>query len=64
MLGAYAMAPWNRGGDSQTLPPLYPSYDLTAALLKAMGVQEDFTATGPVRYGHRRTDGAGDLFRV
>ena len=50
------MAPWNRGGESQTLPPLYPSYDLTAALLKGMGVKEDFTATGPVRYGHRRTD--------
>ena len=40
----------------ETLPRLYPSYDLTAALLKGMGVQEDFTATGPVRYGHRRTN--------
>ena len=39
-----------------TLPPLYPSYDLTAALLQGMGVKEDFTATGPVRYGHRRTE--------
>ncbi len=56
VLGAYGMAPWNRGGESQPLPPLYPAYDLTAALLKAMGVQEDFTATGPVRYGHRRTN--------
>lgn len=55
VLGAYGMAPWNRGGESQPLPPLYPSYDLTASLLKGMGVQEDFTATGPVRYGHRRT---------
>ena len=41
---------------NQTLPPLYPSYELIAALLKGMGVQEDFTATGPVRYGHRRTN--------
>jgi hypothetical protein len=40
----------------QTLPPLYPSYDLTASLLAGMGVKEDFTATGPVRYGHRRTN--------
>ncbi|MHB8957315.1 MAG: glycosyl hydrolase [Pirellulaceae bacterium] len=56
VLGAYAMAPWSRGGESQTLPPLYPPYDLTAALLKGMGVVEDFTATGPVRYGHRRTN--------
>jgi hypothetical protein len=56
VLGAYAMAPWNRGAESQTLSPLYPSYELTAALLKGMGVKEDFTATGPVRYGHRRTN--------
>ena len=41
---------------NQTLPPLYPSYDLTASLLAGMGVKEDFTATGPVRYGHRRTN--------
>jgi hypothetical protein len=56
VLGAYAMAPWNRGGEKQTLPPLYPSYALTASLLAGMGVKEDFTATGPVRYGHRRTE--------
>jgi len=37
------------------MPPLYPDYDLTAAILKTMGVPEDFMATGPVRYGHRRT---------
>jgi hypothetical protein len=41
---------------SHGLPSLYPSYNLTAALLKGMGVQEDFSATGPVRYGHRRTN--------
>lgn len=34
---------------------LYPSYPLTAGLLKSMGVPEDFTSTGPIRYGHRRT---------
>ena len=56
VLGAYAMAPWNRKGESKTIPSLYPSYDLTAALLTEMGVMEDFTATGPVRYGHRRTE--------
>ena len=43
------LSPANQG-------PLYPAYDLTAAILKSMGVVEDFTATGPVRYGHRRTD--------
>jgi hypothetical protein len=56
VLGAHAMAPWNRVAESQTLPPLYPPYELTAALFKEMGVKEDFTATGPVRYSHRRTE--------
>ncbi len=34
---------------------LYPSFDSTAALLRSLGVAEDFSSTGPVRYGHRRT---------
>jgi hypothetical protein len=34
---------------------LYPDYDSTSAVLKKLGVSEDFTTTGPVRYGHRRT---------
>jgi len=34
---------------------LYPEYDSTASILKEMGVAEDFTSTGPVRYGHRTT---------
>ncbi len=55
VLGTFAMAPWNRGGETPALPSLYPSYDLTSALLRDMGVKEDFLATGPVRYGHRRT---------
>ena len=37
-------------------PALYPDYEHTASILKSMGVVEDFTATGPVRYGHRRTN--------
>jgi hypothetical protein len=44
------------GGESSATPPLYPSYESTAGLLQGMGVKEDFTATGPVRYGHRRTE--------
>lgn len=35
---------------------LFPEYTRTASVLMEMGVDEDFTATGPVRYGHRRTD--------
>jgi hypothetical protein len=46
---------WGGELSPTTAPPLYPSYPLTAALLQGMGVEEDFTATGPVRYGHRRT---------
>ena len=64
VLGVYAAVPWNRKGENPTSQQLtqqpsqqiYPSYDLTAALLTEMGVMEDFTATGPVRYGHRRTE--------
>ena len=35
---------------------LYPSYDKTAVVLNEMGVGEDFTSTGPVRYGHRQAE--------
>ncbi len=31
----------------------YPSYDLTANLLKKLNVKEDFSSDGPVRYAHR-----------
>lgn len=34
---------------------LYPTYDQTRGLLQSLGVAEDFTATGPIRYAHRRT---------
>jgi len=35
---------------------LYPHYDRTAALLKKMGLSEDFVSSGPVRYTHRRKE--------
>jgi hypothetical protein len=34
---------------------LYPSYDVTAAILHKMGVNEDFVSPAPLRYTHRRT---------
>jgi hypothetical protein len=34
---------------------LYPGFEATAELLATMGVPEDFSATGEVRYTHRRT---------
>lgn len=56
VLGAYTMGPWNlRGAEANKQPYLYPAHEQTAAILKSMGVVEDFTATGPVRHGHRRT---------
>ncbi len=42
-------------GGGITPTELYPTYDLTSSVLMGMGVKEDFSATGPVRYGHRRT---------
>ncbi|NOX64833.1 MAG: glycosyl hydrolase [Chlorobi bacterium] len=35
---------------------LYPHYDATAALLKKMGVNEDFRSSGSIRYTHRTTE--------
>lgn len=45
------------GGDiSSKLEGLYPAYDVTAALLKSMGVENDFSADASLRYTHRTTD--------
>lgn len=44
------------GALSQYAPKeIYPSYEAIAAVLNKMGVAEDFTSTGPVRYTHRKT---------
>ena len=51
------------GGELSGSSSLYPSYNLTAALLMELGVKEDFTATEPVRYGHRRA-GVRDIYIV
>jgi len=51
--GSVYWIPWGDDFSEQ----LFPHYDDTAAMLKRMGVNEDFSATGPVRYTHRR---AGD----
>ncbi|MGE4285435.1 MAG: glycosyl hydrolase [Phycisphaerae bacterium] len=55
VLADFSASPW---GLSAEMPAseLYPDYDETAALLREMGVSEDFSTTGPVRYGHRTTD--------
>ncbi|MDP9081097.1 MAG: glycosyl hydrolase [Bacteroidota bacterium] len=42
------------GGElDEQLDNLYPKYDLTAALLKAMNVKPDFETDGQLRYTHR-----------
>ena len=38
------------------LPELYPNYNVTAEILKKMGVRQDFESTGPIRYTHRSMD--------
>ena len=45
----------NKGGQYTT--ELYPVYDSTAALLRKHGALPDFTASGSVRYIHRRLEG-------
>ena len=35
---------------------LYPYYNVIAKLLKNMGIEEDFRASGSIRYTHRTTD--------
>ncbi len=35
----------------------YPSYEMTAQLLRQMKIAEDFSSDGPVRYAHRTTAG-------
>lgn len=35
---------------------LYTPYELTARIFSTMGIPEDFSATGQIRYTHRKTD--------
>ena len=35
---------------------IYPDYNLTAKLIKEMGVPKDFESSGPIRYTHRTAD--------
>ncbi len=35
---------------------LYPHYDVTAELLRKLGMNEDFKSSGSIRYTHRTTD--------
>jgi hypothetical protein len=44
------------GPFSKSENELYPAYEATTELLADMGVPEDFTATGPIRYTHRSTE--------
>lgn len=51
-LGPAVMAPW-RLDPAPAAAPLYPDYELTAALLREQGVPDDFASPGPLRYTHR-----------
>jgi len=41
---------------------LYPSYGITAEILRGMGATEDFSSPGPVRYTHRTAPGLDIYF--
>lgn len=44
------------GGElSKQINDLYPEYDLTAQILRNMGIEQDFSANGQLRYTHRTT---------
>ncbi|WP_255373057.1 glycosyl hydrolase [Chitinophaga sp. YR573] len=44
------------GGElSKQINDLYPEYDLTAQILRDMGIEQDFKANGQLRYTHRIT---------
>lgn len=52
------------GGElSSRLSNLYPEYDLTATLLRSMGVNQDFASNGDLRYTHRTSEN-GDVYFV
>jgi len=53
VLGPRGMSPWKLTS-KQVSTGLYPDYDLTASILRESGIPEDFSADGPVRFGHRR----------
>jgi len=54
--GSEAQSGMSLAERSRTLGGPYPDYDATVALLKDIGLDEDFSASGPIRYTHRRTD--------
>lgn len=60
-LGAWNMNPWNLHWSISQ--PIYPSYDLTAQVLKKMGVAPDFQSDQRLRYIHRH-DGKADFYFV
>ncbi|MEO5888825.1 MAG: glycosyl hydrolase [Ferruginibacter sp.] len=51
------------GAINTNVANLYPAYDVTAKLLKEMGVADDFESAGALRYTHRRI-ADGDIYFV
>lgn len=49
------------GWKGMTIPvnkdALYPEYETTAGVLRSMGIREDFSSNGPLRYTHRTGEG-------
>jgi len=47
---------WGGNFYEQDSTELYPHYNVTATLLRKMGVREDFKSSGSIRYTHRITE--------
>ncbi|MBN2064358.1 MAG: hypothetical protein JW745_06115, partial [Sedimentisphaerales bacterium] len=60
--GPATMSPWHLNL-SASRSELYPAYEATATVLGRLGIEEDFSADGPLRYGHRQSQ-AMDIYFV
>lgn len=58
-LGAWSMEPWNL---SAPMPQLYPSYAVTAEIIRTKNIPPDFESDGDLRYTHRHDNGAEIYF--
>ncbi len=54
---------WGGSLTDHTLPELYPDYEATSALIRKLGLPEDFDCGSNLRYTHR-TSGDWDLYFV
>lgn len=61
--GSFGAKPWRLTPVSLQTGSLYPSYKVTSAVLRQMGIMPDFEAGDELRYIHR-TDGDEDIYFI